>query len=101
MLAMKKIKLFGILMLFVSLVLANSTAQDFHLSMYDAGPLFLNPALTGVVDAKWRLHAQYRNQWKSVAFKPYNTALISIDAPVKKLGFWRANNKYACRYRKL
>lgn len=62
-------------------------AQDFHLSMYDSGPLFLNPALTGVVDAKWRLHAQYRNQWKSVAFKPYNTALISIDAPVKNWGF--------------
>jgi len=37
--------------------------------------------------AKWRLHAQYRNQWKSVAFKPYNTALISIDAPVKNWGF--------------
>jgi type IX secretion system PorP/SprF family membrane protein len=62
-------------------------AQDFHLSMYDAGPLFLNPALTGVVDAKLRVHAQYRNQWRSVAFKPYNTALISLDAPKGKWGF--------------
>ncbi|HWY38064.1 MAG TPA: PorP/SprF family type IX secretion system membrane protein [Bacteroidia bacterium] len=62
-------------------------AQDFHLSMYDAGPLFLNPAMTGMVDAPWRVHAQYRNQWKAVAFKPYNTALISFDAPVGKWGF--------------
>lgn len=62
-------------------------SQDFHLSMYDAGPLFLNPALTGVVDANLRVHAQYRNQWRSVAFKPYNTALISLDAPKGKWGF--------------
>lgn len=63
------------------------TAQDFHLSMYDAAPMFLNPAMTGMVDAPWRIHAQYRNQWKAVAFKPYNTALISFDAPVGKWGF--------------
>ena len=66
---------------------ASFKAQDFHLSMYDAAPLFLNPALTGVVDANLRVHAQYRNQWRSVAFKPYNTALISIDAPKGKWGF--------------
>ena len=81
---MKKIKL---LILVIIISVGKFNAQDFHLSMYDAGPLFLNPALTGVVDAKWRLHAQYRNQWKSVAFKPYNTALISFDAPVGKWGF--------------
>lgn len=62
-------------------------AQDFHLSMYDAAPMFLNPALTGVVDGNLRVHAQYRNQWRSVAFKPYNTALISLDAPKGKWGF--------------
>lgn len=62
-------------------------AQDFHLSMYDAGPLFLNPALTGVVDANFRVHAQYRNQWRTVAFKPYNTALLSFDVPKGKWGF--------------
>jgi type IX secretion system PorP/SprF family membrane protein len=61
-------------------------SQDFHLSMYDAAPMFTNPALTGLVDAPWRIHAQYRNQWKAVAFKPYNTALLSFDAPVKNWG---------------
>ena len=62
-------------------------AQDFHLSMYDAAPMFLNPAMTGLVDGNVRVHAQYRNQWNSVAFKPYNTALISLDAPKGKWGF--------------
>lgn len=82
---MKKIRLINysiLLLLSISI-----KAQDFHLSMYDAGPLFLNPALTGVVDANFRVHAQYRNQWRSVAYKPYNTALISLDAPKGKWGF--------------
>jgi len=77
------------IILFSTLLLLTSSikAQDFHLSMYDAGPLFLNPALTGMVDANFRVHAQYRNQWRSVAYKPYNTALISLDAPKGKWGF--------------
>lgn len=62
-------------------------AQDAHLSMYDAAPMFLNPALTGVVDADFRLHGQYRTQWKSVNFKPYSTYLLSFDMPFKKWGF--------------
>lgn len=73
----------SILLLSTSLI----KSQDFHLSMYDAAPMFLNPALTGLVDSKFRVHAQYRNQWNSVAFKPYSTALISLDAPKGKWGF--------------
>lgn len=73
----------------IVLMVFNSSikAQDFHLSMYDAAPLFLNPAMTGMVDGNFRVHAQYRNQWKSIAFKPYNTALISLDAPKGKWGY--------------
>lgn len=67
--------------------IGKTNAQDFHLSLYDAAPLFLNPAMTGVIDAKYRVHAQYRNQWNSVAYKPYNTALISADMPKGKWGF--------------
>lgn len=61
--------------------------QDAHLSMYDAAPLYLNPAMTGVFDGNWRLHAQYRTQWKSVNYKPYQSALISLDVPKGKWGF--------------
>ncbi|MFT5599980.1 MAG: type IX secretion system PorP/SprF family membrane protein [Flavobacteriales bacterium] len=65
----------------------NGKAQDFHMSMYDAAPLYLNPSMTGVFEGDWRIHAQYRNQWKSVNFKPYTTGLISFDIPYKKWGF--------------
>jgi type IX secretion system PorP/SprF family membrane protein len=81
---MKRFKYFTLALI---LMLQFARSQDFHLSMYDAGPLFLNPALTGLVDAKYRVHAQYRNQWSSVAFKPFTTALISADMPKGKWGY--------------
>jgi type IX secretion system PorP/SprF family membrane protein len=62
-------------------------AQDFHLSMYDSPPMFLNPAFTGLIDQKARIHAQYRNQWSTVTFKPFTTALISADIPKGKWGY--------------
>ena len=77
-----------ILILLCSVLALNSgKSQDWHLSMYDAAPMFLNPAMTGVVDGQWRVHAQYRNQWSSVNFKPFTTALLSFDVPVGKWGF--------------
>ncbi|MEX1002802.1 MAG: PorP/SprF family type IX secretion system membrane protein [Crocinitomicaceae bacterium] len=75
------------LLLFCCFSLNGLKAQDWHLSMYDAAPMYLNPALTGVVDGQWRIHGQYRNQWSSVNYKAYNTALISFDVPYKKWGF--------------
>lgn len=62
-------------------------AQDFHLSMYDAAPLFLNSSMTGVFEGEWRVHMHYRTQWKAVNFKPYTTGLVSFDMPYKKWGF--------------
>lgn len=75
-------------MTFLAVLLTGlSYGQDAHLSMYDAAPLFLNPALTGVVEGDFRVHAQYRTQWKSVNYKPYTSALVSFDMPIKKWGF--------------
>lgn len=76
-----------ILIVFILSFSIKGKAQDAHLSLYDAAPLFLNPAMTGVFEGNWRLHAQYRTQWKAVNFKPYTNALISFDKPVKKWGF--------------
>lgn len=64
-----------------------SFGQDGHLSMYDAAPMFLNPAMTGVFEGDYRFHGQYRTQWKAVNYKPYNSALVSFDMPYKKWGF--------------
>lgn len=64
----------------------SALAQDFHLSQYDAPPLFLNPAMTGMFDGAWRIHGHYRTQWAAVATKPFTTAGISFDLPIKKFG---------------
>lgn len=77
----------GLLIGLFSLSAFFGRTQDFHLSMYDAAPLFLNPAMTGVFEGDWRIHAQYRTQWKAVNFKPYTTGLLSFDVPKGKWGF--------------
>lgn len=75
-----------VLILSFACSIGKASAQDFHLSLYDAAPLFLNPAMTGVFDGKWRLHGQFRTQWQAVNYKPYTTGLISYDMPVGKWG---------------
>lgn len=70
-----------------ALAVAAVKSQDFHLSQYDAAPLFLNPAMTGLIETKERAHLQYRSQWGAVASKPFNTALVSYDLPKGKWGF--------------
>lgn len=78
-------KRYLLIILLIGLV-PRTQAQDSHLSMYDAAPIFLNAGLTGVFDGNYRLHGQYRTQWKSVNFKPYTSALLSFDMPIKKWG---------------
>lgn len=75
--------IFALLLLVVAKV---GSAQDFHLSQYDAPPMFLNPAMTGMFDGKFRIHGHYRTQWMAVATKPYTTGGISFDMPIKKFG---------------
>lgn len=58
-------------------------AQDIHFSQYNAAPLALNPALTGVNACDWRAGLTYRNQWNSVT-TPYVTVEAFFDAPVVK-----------------
>ncbi|MFL5764650.1 MAG: PorP/SprF family type IX secretion system membrane protein [Bacteroidia bacterium] len=76
----------SLLLLTIFLSAKVMTAQDFHLSQYDAPPMFLNPAMTGMFDGKFRIHAHYRTQWMAVATKPFTTTGISFDMPVKKFG---------------
>jgi len=62
-------------------------AQDYHLTHYDAAKIYLNPAMTGMFDGYYRIHANYRNQWNAVASKPFQTAAIAFDMPVKRYGW--------------
>ncbi len=82
---MRKLKKYSLIALLC--LVGMLRAQDFHLSLYDAAPLFLNPAMTGLVDGKMRFHAHYRNQWNAVAYKPFTTALVSFDIPKGKWGY--------------
>lgn len=76
-------------------------SQDFHLSQYDANPLYLNPALTGLrmVD-KWdyRINTNYRTQWNKFPGSPYSTLAAGFDLPVSKrfsIGEFVINNASA------
>jgi len=51
---------------------------DPHFSQYYAYPLWLNPALTGVIDGDSRLTANYKSQWQSIS-NAYQTAALSGD----------------------
>jgi type IX secretion system PorP/SprF family membrane protein len=62
-------------------------AQDFHLTHYDAAKIYLNPAMTGMFDGYYRIHANYRNQWNAVSRNPFQTAALSFDMPVKRYGW--------------
>jgi type IX secretion system PorP/SprF family membrane protein len=73
-----KILLFSFLIL-----IGKYTAQDFHLSQYDAAALNTNPALTGLFEAKYRLHGHYRTQWSAIAQKPFVTGVFGFDMKLK------------------
>ena len=49
-----------------------SFGQDIHFSQADLSPLNLNPALTGMFNSDYRIHANERTQWRSVT-TPYKT----------------------------
>jgi type IX secretion system PorP/SprF family membrane protein len=73
------------IILITCLFLGNlSFGQDFHLSQYDAAALNTNPALTGLFEAKYRLHGHYRTQWTAIAQKPFTTGVFGFDMKLKK-----------------
>ena len=84
----------------ILLLLQNASAQDFHLSQYDAASLYLNPGITGTGFGKghgdYRFNADYRSQWRSIASKPFTTMYIGGDMLYKNnfgLGGYIINNR--------
>lgn len=63
--------------------------QDPHFSQYEATPLIVNPANTGLKH-DLRAVVNYRNQWGAVA-TPYKTTAFSFDMRTNKGG---TNNSY-------
>jgi len=54
---------------------------DPHFTQYYAFPLWLNPALTGVVDGDYRVTANFRNQWASIS-TPISSKGLTADMPI-------------------
>jgi type IX secretion system PorP/SprF family membrane protein len=69
------------------LIFSHVNAQiDPHFSQYYANPLWLNPALTGVMNGETRVNANFRDQYATIS-NAYQTAAISADfRPTDKLG---------------
>ncbi|MBP7821428.1 MAG: PorP/SprF family type IX secretion system membrane protein [Saprospiraceae bacterium] len=55
------------------------SAQDIRFTQFYASPLTLNPAMTGLMDGKFRVGAIYRDQWRSVLEQPYTTFSAAFD----------------------
>ncbi len=59
---------------------AGANAQDIHFSQFYSSPLTLNPAATGLIASKYRVAANYRDQWASIS-APFRTISASFDLP--------------------
>ena len=70
------------------LITAKSFAQtDPHFSQYYANPLYLNPALTGVIDGDYRATVNFKQQWSALN-SSFLTGGASFDmAPKKNFAF--------------
>jgi len=71
--------------IFTFFILASSISysQDVHWSQFNQNPLFQNPANAGQFNGDYRLHSNFRNQWKSVT-KPFTTTSLSGDTHFEK-----------------
>ncbi len=61
-----------------------SSAQDFVFNQYNASPLSLNPAMTGIFDGSLRIMANHRNQWENIIDdNSYRSYTLSLDKKIK------------------
>jgi len=85
-----------VLIVTVLLSIISTKAQDSQFSVYDASPVLLNPALTGLDrDNPLRVVAQYRNQWRSLS-SSFVTSGFAVDLPLKDkwgVGGYVSNNE--------
>jgi type IX secretion system PorP/SprF family membrane protein len=70
------------LILLIAGLSGNSFAQDIHYSQFNASPMNLNPAQTGLFDGDWRVNGNYRSQWSAIPV-PYKTFSLAGDTRLK------------------
>lgn len=70
-------------------------AQDGQLSQYDAAPVLLNPALTGMYEnADFRMNSNVRSQWNSLSSNFMTTAFAYDVSVQRRYGFGTYLNNY-------
>src|ERR1700749_2717921 len=83
---MKKIIITMAVLLQLIMVSHLKAQIDPHFSQYYAYPLWLNPALTGVINGEARINANYKDQYPTVD-NAYQTAAVSADLrPTDRVG---------------
>jgi type IX secretion system PorP/SprF family membrane protein len=80
---MRRIIIFVMLTVVACLPEHADAQVDPHFSQYYAYPLWLNPALTGVIDGDYRITGNYRSQGTNIG-QPYSTTGVSFDAATQK-----------------
>lgn len=67
-------------------LLLNANSQDVHFSQYNAAPMQLNPALAGMNECDYRVHANFRMQWPTVSSgNTYRTFAGGADMGIGKV----------------
>ncbi len=82
------------IVMLISAAVGTTRAQDAHFSQYDAAPVLLNPALTGMYEgADFRMNCNLRSQWGRLNSNFLTTA-FSYDAAINGqygAGFYLSN----------
>lgn len=80
---MRRIIMFVTLTIVACLPKFAKAQVDPHFSQYYAYPLWLNPAMAGIIDGDYRLTGNYRSQGTNIG-RPYSTTGVSFDAATEK-----------------
>jgi type IX secretion system PorP/SprF family membrane protein len=83
------------LLLLCLLVVGRTSAQDGQLSQYDAAPVVLNPALTGMYEtADFRMSSSARSQWSSLSTSMLSTVFAYDMSFQRRHGLGSYINNY-------
>lgn len=79
--ALKKSRILILLLIILSVVKSNLSAQDVSFSQVYSSPLYLSPSFAGYTNGG-RLIANYRDQWPALS-NTFKTCAVSYDAFIK------------------
>src|SRR4051794_17088853 len=80
---MRKIYVLGSLLLVLCFAESVKAQVDPHFSQYYVYPSWMNPALTGAFDGKYKVSAIYRNQWGNIS-SPFATPGVTAEFTTEK-----------------